>query len=388
MSKAKIKTPFHWLLILVPVALIAWGLIHNANPPAPQPPDKPDTEGPKQDLAELGLPPDWSELERFQETISLETFLARLETIYTKDDSWKKWIKIDRDNDLASFGNFTLRFSKNDRSAPGAIFNWKTRSGLSPSRAHPLEGLHIAIDPGHIGENYAAIEKREVKWGNALIREGTMTLRTAKLLQPMLEDLGAGVSLVRSKLEPVTDKTASDFPDPRLFYRTSEIRARAKLVNESIKPDLVICLHFNGTSSRLPVSEQHFHILVNGTYTAGELAHEDERFQMLQRLLSGTITEEIPLAREIAESFNLATNLPPYRYSEESRTSQNVANHPNLWARNLLANRLYQCPVIFMEPYVMNSLPFIERFNQDPEKIFQEYARAVADGIAQYYSKG
>ena len=108
---------------------------------------------------------------------------------------------------------------------------------------------------------------------------------------------------------------------------------------------------------------------------------------MLQRLLSGTIEEEIPLAREIAASFNQSVNLPPYRYPEESRTSQNIANHPNLWARNLLANRLYQCPVIFMEPYVMNSLPFITRFKKDPEKIYREYARAVAHGIAQYYSR-
>lgn len=387
MSQPKFKTPFHWLLILIPVALIAWGLFHRSEPPKPQAPDESEPVAREQDLAELGLPPDWSGLDRFQETISLETFLARLETIYTKDDSWKEWISIDRANNLASIGDFILRFAKTDQPAPGAIFNWKTRSKLSPSRVLPLEGLHIAIDPGHIGGDYATIEKREVKRDNVVIREGTMTLHTAKLLQPMLENLGASVSLVRSKLEPVTEKTASDFPNPRLFYRTSEIRARAKLVNESIKPDLVICLHFNGTSSRAPELFQHFHIILNGTYTAGELAHEDERFQMLQRLLSGTIVEEIPLAREIAGSFNQVTDLPAYRYPEESRTSQNIANHPNLWARNLLANRLYQCPVIFMEPYVMNSLPFIIRFKEDPKKIYQEYARAVADGITQYYSK-
>jgi hypothetical protein len=40
-----------------------------------------------------------------------------------------------------------------------------------------------------------------------------------------------------------------------------------------------------------------------------------------------------------------------------------------------------------MEPYVMNSLAFITRFNDSSEEIFREYARAVADGLAQYYSK-
>jgi len=141
------------------------------------------------------------------------------------------------------------------------------------------------------------------------------------------------------------------------------------------------------SASQIPESSQNFHILLNGTYTAGELAHEDERFQMLQRLLAGTIEEEIPLAREIADAFNKHSSLPPYLYSEESRTSQNIGDHPNLWARNLLANRLYQCPVIFMEPYIMNSHPFIARFREKPEKIFLEYARAVAEGLTRYYSR-
>ena len=28
---------------------------------------------------------------------------------------------------------------------------------------------------------------------------------------------------------------------------------------------------------------------------------------------------------------------------------------PGVWARNLIANRLYECPVVFLEPYVANS---------------------------------
>ena len=145
-------------------------------------------------------------------------------------------------------------------------------------------------------------------------------------------------------------------------------------------------LHFNGTASKDLTPNQHFHIILNGTYTKGELAHEDERFEMLQRLLSGTITEEIALAREVATSFNQSIKLPAYRYPDSARASQNLANHPNLWARNLLANRLYQCPVIFMEPYVMNSIPFISRYRKNPRGIYQEYAQAVAEGVARYYS--
>lgn len=373
---------------MIPLAFLGLLTIYLfRTPPKTTPPSPAPPPSSARDLANLGLPPDWSQLERFQNTLSRETFLNRLQTIYTKGDTWKKWITIDEEKNHATVGDFTLQFAKTDQAAPGSIYDWKKRATLSPSRALPLEGLHIALDPGHIGGTYADIEDREYQWEDTTIQEGTMTLATAKILAPMLEKIGASVTLVRTKLAPVTTKSADDFTNPVLFYRTSEIRARAKLVNETIKPDLVVCLHFNGSASRTPESRQHFHIILNGTYAAEELAHEDERFQMLQRLLSGTITEEIPLAREVAGACNDILKLPPYKYRSSSPYSQNLANHPNLWARNLLANRLYQCPVIFMEPYVMNSAPFIARFKEDPKSIYREYARAVAEGLTRYYSQ-
>jgi N-acetylmuramoyl-L-alanine amidase len=381
---------FRWLLIAIPILLlITVGVYLIWEPPTTQiqlPSSAPPASSKPADLAPFGRPPDWSKLDRFQNTISKETFLNRLETIYTKDPSWKEWIIIDESTNHAIIGNYRFVFSPQDKSAPGSLFNWKTRADLSDDRALPLEDLIIAIDPGHIGGDFARIEEREYNQDDLTIREGTMTLKTALILKPLLEKLGASAILVRSKLEPVTKNRARDFADPKLFYRTSEIRARANIVNQTIKPDLVICLHFNGTASKDLTPNQHFHIILNGTYTKGELAHEDERFEMLQRLLSGTITEEIALAREVATSFNQSIKLPAYRYPDSARASQNLANHPNLWARNLLANRLYQCPVIFMEPYVMNSIPFISRYRKNPRGIYQEYAQAVAEGVARYYS--
>ena len=389
------KTPIKkknlgWILIAIPIFLLiavggylVWEPRSTETPSLPFRSPTPTQPG---NIAPLGLAPDWSKLDRFQNTISKETFLHRLETVYTNDRSWNKWITIDENKNQAIFGDYQLAFSSEDKPVPGALFDWKGRADLSDIRLLPLEGLIIAIDPGHIGGDFAKIEERETHQGGTIIREGTMTLETARILKPVLEKLGASASLVRSKLEPVTKNRAKDFADPRLFYRTSEIRARANLINQFIKPDLVICLHFNASGSKTLTPYQHFHIILNGTYTAAELAHEDERFEMLQRLLSGTIAEELPLAQEIALSFNQGVKLPAYRYPDSSDTSQNLANHPNLWARNLLANRLYQCPVIFMEPYVMNSIPFVSRYRKNPREIYQEYAQAVADGIARYYS--
>jgi N-acetylmuramoyl-L-alanine amidase len=386
MSRSRMKLSFRALVVFLPLSalLAVWWL---ARPDSSPVRDKEPLPPPVHPLAELGQKPDWSQLARFQNTISAPTLLNRLENIYTKNGSWKEWVSVHPTKNEATIGRFTLKLTKTDLPAPGSIYRWKKRADLDPKRDLPLSGLKIAIDPGHIGGAYAALEGREHRWGKLVIQEGTMTLATARKLVPLLEKLGASVSLVRSQLEPVTGKRARDFAEPRLFFRTSEIRARARLVNELIQPDLVVCLHFNGSSSKVPEVRQHFHIILNGTYTREELSHEDERFEMFQRLLSGTITEEIPLARNVAAAFNEMINLPPYQYPLKSRTSQRLDHHPNLWARNLLANRLYQCPVIFLEPYVMNSIPFISRYRKNPDEIYLEYARAVAEGLARYYSR-
>jgi hypothetical protein len=76
-----------------------------------------------------------------------------------------------------------------------------------------------------------------------------------------------------------------------------------------------------------------------------------------------------------------------------------VAGNPYLYARNLLANRLYNCPVIYMEPYVMNSTQDYARIQagdyeglrevngQQLPSIFREYATALAQGLARHYSR-
>ncbi|MEJ6580938.1 MAG: N-acetylmuramoyl-L-alanine amidase [Akkermansiaceae bacterium] len=377
MSLGKVTTPFRRLVAL-PILLIVFALIFWPKK-IPLPPASPL---PVIELADLIPPPDWSQLDQFQNIVSKETFLERLTTVYTKSDAWKQWIRVEDNH--AQIGAYRLQFSPSDKPAPGALWNWKS---TPTSSANPLTGLHIAIDPGHIGGDYAKLEERHHEYpGIPPIQEGTMTLKTAQLLKPLLEQQGARVTLVRDQLEPLTPYSPDNFNNPVLFYRTSEIRARARLVNETIQPDLVLCLHYNGTASKTPIPGQHFHIILNGTYAPGELANEDERFGMLQRILSGVITEEVPLAARIADVFSKATKLPPYTYPSFSTTSQNVENNPFLWARNLLANRLYLCPVIFMEPYVMNSTEFVARFQADPDALYREYAQAVAEGIISYYT--
>ena len=188
-----------------------------------------------------------------------------------------------------------------------------------------------------------------------------MTLKVALLLKPRLEALGATVSMVRTTTEPVTkirpgmlreeagqSAAGGDIAKlaERLFYRTAEIRARAALV---------------------------------------------------MKLLQGVHSEERGLAESVAAVFVEKTGMPPYLYDPAAKNSRNVGGNPYLWARNLLANRLYRCPVVYFEPYVMNSIEDhariqagdYEGLREVAEKarpsIFRQYAECAALGLERYY---
>jgi hypothetical protein len=127
-----------------------------------------------------------------------------------------------------------------------------------------------------------------------------------------------------------------------------------------------------------------------------ELQFDDERFEMIRRLLSRVFNEELPLADAIASSMAKATGLPPYEYPT-TQTTTKVGSTGYVYARNLLATRLYRCPVVYCEPYVMNSKDAFARIQAgdyegtrningiERKSIFREYADSVTDGLVEYY---
>ena len=363
----------------------------------------------------------WEKLNAYHNTISSNELRTLIEEVYTVDDVWKEVITIDDKNATIQTSEkpFVLQLRSATDPPPEKLKRYWNDG--------PLDSLHIAIDPGHIGGKYADIEKRQFGHpGDKPVREGELTLLTAKRLKPLLEAMGAKVTLVRKSNAPVTRRRAKDYlklykkynpgiPNGFLmpysekrFYRRAEIVARAKLVNEKLKPDLVLCLHYNAssdsaswvsTSQPILVEENHFHLLLNGAYTRGEVLNEEDRFQMLERIVQRIHRREAELGKVVADVFAEQTGLPPYSYDPNSSRAKNVDGHPYLWARNLLANRSYTCPVLFFEPWVMNNKEVYARIQEGDydglrtvegkslPSIMSEYAEAVASGIAKFYSE-
>jgi hypothetical protein len=395
-------------------------------------------------LGILGARPRWSVLEEYQETITRDEFSRLIQDVYCTHGVAPDLIEVSDDTariltNRESHKFFTLRFAKNDASRGPVPRLWHPAKSLPHAKTDkPLSGLRIALDPGHLGGEWAKMEERWFQVGNTQpVQEGDLTLKVARLLAPRLRKLGAKVFFVRNSNEPVTAKRPDDFrelatkilikngvPQPRadvldpndpekeqtirwqseiLFYRYSEIRRRAAVVNFKLHPDVVLCLHLNaegwGDPNNPTLSDlNHLHLLVNGSYLQQELEFDDERFEMIRRLLSRAYDEELPLADVIASAMARETQLPPYEYPTTNSTTK-VGTSGYVYARNLLATRLYRCPVVYCEPYVMNSKDAFARIQAgdyegtrnvngiERKSIFREYADSVTDGLVEYYSR-
>lgn len=395
---------------------------------------------PGADISPVGEKPRWPTLERYQETISRDDFTRLLQNVYATR-GYDDLIQVGDDaarvvEDVTAQTSFTLRFAKEKpHKLPRQYWQRIDKLGRASGK-QPLRGLNVALDPGHLGGRWAKMEERWLQVGDQPpVEEGELTWRVARILGPKLRALGAEVSFARGHDHPTTPLRPDDFreiakevlaktgvTEPRedyksddvdkeksiqwqselLFYRQSEIRYRAKKINMKLQPDLVLCLHFNAEAWGDPtnptlIDRNHFHVLINGSYLPDEIAHDDVRYEMVRRLLSRAYDEELPLADAMATTFAQETGLPPYQYTTDTVTKVGTSGY--VYARNLLATRVFRCPVIYFEPYVMNSNEGFARIEAGDyegtrefngvqrQNIFREYAQAVADGLANYCRK-
>jgi len=395
-------------------------------PGAPPPAGSPEAT-PIRSLSTLAPEPRWESLDRFADTLTADDFRQAMERVYGDGTpAWRDLLPLDEaaggpprvDIVRWSADPVASRLALSLQGTRPVPRYWREAAELPPSpdpTGRPLEGVKVAVDPGHIGGAWARMEQRWYQSPGAptAVMEGEMTLMTARLLKPALEALGAQVFLVREGAEPVTATRPGDYTDlattPQqaelYFYRKAEIRARAERVNRQIQPDLLVCLHFNaepwGEPDTVTFTEvNHLHLIVNGHYDAAELALDDVRYEMLERVLQRSEREELRLADAVSRTLAAATGLPPYDYNAghmAGNAHRPLPENPYVWARNLMANRLYQCPVVFTEPYVMNNREVHDRVaagDYEGERLvagkirpslYREYAEAVAAGLKAHF---
>ena len=374
--------------------------------------------------------PEWRLLDRGQGKLTREDFEERLSRTFDPRGALRSYL-------LWDDGGVTL-FRDKARTQPlyrltfapeGTAPAWPTAALGSGNSARPLAGKVVCLDPGHIGGDWADIEERTFRIGrDQPVVEGELNLKVCRLLEQRLQEAGAHVVWTHDGFEPTTPLRPADlYPEaiayllqgsrgarlPRysanrlirwnaelLFYRSAEIQARARRVNEQLKPDLTLCIHFNaapwpGGRVRL-TSANRLVLFAHGSYTAEELAYDDQKFHLLRKLLEGSTPLELGVGAAIGERFREGWGFRPESYAGSGYAHATGAG-PYVWYRNLIANRMFDGPVVFVEGPYMNdremypwiqageyagTQPFAGRLRGN---VFREYADLVAEGVTDYF---
>jgi N-acetylmuramoyl-L-alanine amidase len=387
-------------------------------------------------LSPLAPPPDWHGLDAYQRTITHDDFVQLINQVYSPDGSFWKYAQID-DTKVDVFPDeakrqplFTLHFAASDNACLPRPYFYRTRADSSDS-SRPLKGLRICLDPGHIGGEWAQLEGRYFKLdGDPPVEEAVLNMTTCNLLAERLQSDGATVVWAKHNFEPTTSlrpdslhreaiaalalrpdttKKISDEPAiqrmitheaARLFYLVAEIRARAEIVNR-LHPDLTICVHYNADNWGNPdhptlVGNSRLVIFINGDYEASELTYDDMKHDLLRKLLDRDAVQEEKGCAAVGQEMLDILKYPPESYPG-GYFAHHVTDVPSVYARNLMASRIYHGPVVYCEGPYMNARDAYYRIiagdylgyrtiqGQSVQSIYREYAEAVEKGVLQYF---
>jgi N-acetylmuramoyl-L-alanine amidase len=395
----------------------------------------------------LPSPNPWFTLDLYQSTLTRQEFEQKLHTLYDPFSALSGYLDINDQRVVIypspterKLPQFTLQFAPPHQ--PGAPMRWFRTPEEFRAESRPLEkplnGLRVAIDPGHIGGPWAQIEERSTRYNHsAPVQEGDLNLITARILKQQLTDLGASVFVVRDSTEPVTPYRPEDMmpfardlllqhaqhsthlrglpPDKLnllfgsrvlelaefLFYRCSEIVERGNRIRNNFVPDITITLYLDATpgSARGHLTSANSNIFfVHGCYTRAEMADPEMQLRCIYKMSEGSSDIESEVAADIAAVFKQRTNLPPVEYGDSATTRMVIPDNYYVVARDLAANREYDGPVVCTEPYFMNNRVVYQRLlagdydgqqTFDGKKygsIFREYADCVTQGLLKAYA--
>jgi hypothetical protein len=404
-------------------------------------------------LSPLAPKPDWASLEAYQKTITRAEFTRLINEVYTPDGGFWDFATID-DGKVVIYSDsaktepvFTLHFAANDAACAPLPYVYKTQA-VSKDPARPLTGIKIALDPGHIGGDWAKLEARYFKLGDdPPVMEAQLNMITCQRLAERLEADGADIIWAKKGYDPTTSlrpedlhreaiaalalsgshasaytpsylfgiqmprlsrhrtdqaatETRIDNEAALLFYRVAEIRARGDVVNPQ-HPDLTICVHYNADDWGDPdnpslMGKSRLVIFTNGAYERkSELVYDDYKYDLLRKLLDRTAVQEERGCAFVGQAMLDTFKYPPEQYV--GYFAHHVTDVPSVYARDLLANRIYHGPVIYCEGPYMNAKDAYYRIiagdylgqkviqGQSYPSIYRDYAASVEQGVLKYF---
>jgi N-acetylmuramoyl-L-alanine amidase len=276
-------------------------------------------------------------------------------------------------------------------------------SEYSPQAKLPLNGLRIALDPGHIAGDttMGQIEQKFLKikvWNgrdsvDQFLVEGILTWQTAALLKYQLEQAGAQVLLTRNGpgltafgysfeewknlhyqrsldslvvLDPANAnlkklKSGKERSDKFIFwhvFREIEMRKRAELIN-AFHADLTVIIHYNvnekNTDWKVVTAANYNMCFIPGAFTAAELSTPESRFHFIRLLFSEQIEASGKASNGVLKSVVDKTAVPAAQQSDATYLEKSCVKYaPGVYCRNLGLTRLVTAPLIYGETLYMD----------------------------------
>ncbi|WNJ16295.1 hypothetical protein [Pontibacter sp. G13] len=282
------------------------------------------------------------------------------------------------------------------------------KSAVKPRRTPglPLQGMRIALDPGHMAGDMemAEIEGKYMKMRASKETDGIsvkfweadLALATAFLVRNRLTELGAMVYITRPqsgvgaqgyRWDEWKDRYLDSLAQAEViagrmtrkqlkkfmrrakekdlyskFFNPMDLRKRAELVN-AFQPDLTLVIHYNVDSPNWekrdrrgffkPTDANYLMAFVPGSFMKGELATQEDRALFLQLLLSDDIDQSAKLAESFIQQSLELTHVPVVDPVDHGlsylEASSILLESPGVYARNLTLSRLIKGPICYGE---------------------------------------
>jgi len=390
-------------------------------------------------------------------------YSKKLSEYFSKDHKVKDLVSIDKEG---------ISISSGESTKPEIVLNWQEVNMLSPiistiseaelkkllidkkdslsyfikkdslkerNTPHAINGMKIAIDPGHIGGAYHMGETESrcmtlaIDSANQIkLVEGNLSFFTALILKHKLDSLGAQVMLTRNDTglsalgitffewkKRIKNKTYLDslinnnlisekgvhllnthLADKVLFsevFASVDMAARAKKIN-AFQPDVTVIIHYNvnekNTGWNHTTDRDYVMAFVPGCVTAEDMKTLAGRLNFLRLLLSPDIENSVKLSSAVANTISKKLNVPLAQKSEATYLTERClsTSERGVYSRDLALTRLIRGPLVYSEPlYQDNNRECILLTAKDDSisgyaisKRIEQVAEAYYEGILEY----
>lgn len=303
----------------------------------------------------------------------------------------------------------------------------------SPTSNQKLKGYKIAIDPGHIANDFVTgdLEKKHLKFkldatsidsDSIEIAEGMLTNATAKILKEQLEKEGAIVLLTRTNEKCAFGKTFEQWKKEdfkrvvdslfkigeikayqkqyflsdkvvdrdifRVLFRDLELAKRAEIINK-FKPDLTIIIHYNVDETNLewekPSTKNFNMAFIGGAFMKKDLSTPEKRFEFLRLLISDDLEKSIQLSAEAIKCFekNLGIKTAETKNAKYLQEGCISTETKGVYCRNLQLTRYIHSPLVYGETLYQDNINECKLLNQETDKTKNERVKLVAESYYQ-----